>query len=347
MNPQVISAPIKYIWNMILVTGGTGLLGSHLLYQLTDRGTPPRAIFRKDSDLEKVRKVFSYYAENPDELYAKIEWVKADLLDIPALESALEGVTQVYHCAGMVSMDPGDYRSLRRINIKGTANLVNVSLFRGVRTFCHVSSIATLGKPVTGDLVDEETALQTPVSDVYALSKHGAEMEVWRGSQEGLQVVIVNPGVILGPGFWENGSGYIIPRLAKGPRFYPPGGSGYIGVRDVAAIMVALMDKGVYNERFILVAENLLHKELLQMVSAEAGNRPPAYKIPSWLLEIGWRIDWLLSRFGKKRILTKHRARSMPKRVIYKNDKLQRVLAWKYTPIREVVQETLEKYRQG
>lgn len=332
---------------MILVTGGTGLLGAHLLYKLTAAGKRPRAIYRDPGSRNVVKKIFGYYSDEPGRLFDQIDWRKADLLDLPSMEEAMAGADFVYHCAGLVSMDPRDYKALQKVNIEGTANLVNLCLHLGVKELCHVSSIATLGKPVAGNVVNEQADLQTPVSNVYALSKHGAEMEVWRGSQEGLSVLVVNPGVILGPGFWNEGSGSIISQLSGRRYFYPPGGSGYIGVMDVAGIMIALAEKGIRNERFILVAENLEHRELMKLISLEAEQPPPKYKIPQFLLEVIWRLDWLRSRFSNKpRMLTRHRARTMRYRVKYDNSKLHAHLDWEYTPIAHVIKETYHRYRE-
>ena len=191
---------------MVLVTGGTGLVGSHLLLKLAQQNKSVRALYRKGANLERVKTVFSYYSKNSKSLYETIEWAEADLNDLPKLTLAFKDITHVYHCAAYISFDPSNYKILRATNIKGTANIVNLSIANKVEKLCYVSSVATLG--YDADLITEETQWEgNQNQSVYAISKYGAEMEVWRASQEGVAAVIVNPGVILGPGFWNSGSG--------------------------------------------------------------------------------------------------------------------------------------------
>lgn len=210
---------------MILVTGGTGLVGSHLLYALLQKGQQVRAIHRKGSDLNNVKKIFGYYSEDAASLFNSIEWMEANITNIPQLEDAFKGVTQVYHAAAYVDFKPKNYYKLKKANIEGTANIVNLCLTFKVEKLCYVSSIATLGTPVNGQPITEETHWNPESQNsVYAITKFGAEMEVWRGSQEGLKTVIVNPGVILGEGLWHKGSGSIVKRVAKGLTYYTTGG---------------------------------------------------------------------------------------------------------------------------
>ena len=235
---------------MILVTGGTGLVGSHLLLHLLHGELKVKATYRNADKLEDVKKIFSYYTADTEELFAKIKWIEADLNDLPSLEDAFKGITQVYHCAALISFDPRDFHELRKINIKGTANVVNLCIAKKVKKLCYVSSIGAIGPSLNGGMSTEENEWQDGVSNVYAMSKHSAELEVWRGSQEGIPVVIVNPGVILGPGFWNSGSGLLFKMASEGPRFYPPGGTGFVTVNDVVKTMVQLMDSDIKNEAF-------------------------------------------------------------------------------------------------
>ena len=206
---------------MILVTGGTGLVGAHLLCKLTDGNEPIRAIYRKENKLNKVKKVFSYYCEDVEERFNKIEWVVCDLTDIAFLDKIFKDITQVYHCAAFISFDPAHYKGLMKSNQEGTANVVNQCIHHNIDKLCYVSSIATIGTPIKQKQATEETEFNTTNANVYALTKHAAESEVWRGSQEGLDVVIVNPGVILGPGFWYKGSGIFISRNSKKTKVLP------------------------------------------------------------------------------------------------------------------------------
>ena len=212
---------------MVLVTGGTGLIGSHLLFKLTQQGENVRATYRVGSDLDQVKVVFSYYSDDSESLFNQIEWVEADLNDIPKLTLAFENISHVYHCAALISFDPSDYKLLRKTNIKGTANIVNLCSAFSVKKLCYVSSIATLG--YNPERIDEETHWSgNQDQSVYAISKYGAEMEVWRGTQEGVSTVIVNPGVVLGPGFWSSGSGLLFKMAAKGKMYATKGVTGYV-----------------------------------------------------------------------------------------------------------------------
>ena len=205
---------------MILVTGGTGLVGAHLLLALAKAGESIRAIHRKDSSFANVQRVFEYSCEESEaqRLFDSVEWVEADVLNVPALETAFDGVTRVYHCAALVSFYPGDTKKLRKINIEGTANVVNLCISRQIEKLCFVSSIATFDLNLGETDITEESHWNKEINhSMYAISKYGAEMEVWRASQEGIPVVIVNPGVIIGPGFWDTGSGVMFKKGMERP----------------------------------------------------------------------------------------------------------------------------------
>ncbi|MDB2606724.1 NAD-dependent epimerase/dehydratase family protein, partial [Zobellia sp.] len=242
---------------MILVTGGTGLVGSHLLLKLVQTGNSVRAIHRKGSNLKRVVKVFGYYTEDAQSLFNKIDWVEADITDTPALEIAFDQITHVYHTAALISFDPTNFDILEKINTEGTANIVNLCIANSIEKLCYTSTIGAIGKSLESTMASEENEWTPREANVYGLTKQAAEMEAWRGSQEGLSVVMVNPGVIIGPGFWHSGSGDLFTVAKKGYRFYPPGGTGFITVRDVVKMMVSLMDSQITNERYIAVAENL------------------------------------------------------------------------------------------
>ena len=326
---------------MILVSGATGLVGSHLLYQLAQTGAAIRALYRDADKIALTQKVFSYYSDKASDLMAPIEWVEADLLDLPKLTQAFDKVTKVYHCAAFISFDPRDYRKLRKVNIKGTANIVNLCIDFQVKKLCHVSSIASLG--TQAEIIDEETE-RNPNADhsVYAISKYGAEMEVWRGIEEGVAAVIVNPGIILGPGFWKSGSGRLIPQAYKGLPYYLGGSSGFVGVKDVVRAMCLLMESPANRSRFIITASTLSFEKFNKILATALGSKPPKKEISKWGLEMGWRLDWLRQKMsGKPRRLTKNFARTSPLKLTYSNQKLCDYLGdFHFTPIPEVLQET-------
>ncbi|MEP0213145.1 MAG: NAD-dependent epimerase/dehydratase family protein [Cellulophaga sp.] len=332
---------------MILVTGGTGLVGAHLLLQLLKTEDSVKAIHRPSSDLDKVKKVFSYYVDNADELYAKIKWVVADITDIPALENAFIGVTHVYHCAALISFDPNDYFRLRRTNATGTANIVNFCLANSVEKLAYVSSIATIGKNENSPIVTEETDWNEADVNVYAITKYAAEMEVWRGTQEGLDAVIVNPGVILGPGYWNSGSGQFFSKTADGLKYYPPNGSGFIGVGDVVVMCIRLMKSDLKNQRYIAVAKNATFKEVLGKIATALGKPEPNKALKIWQLNILYRLDWLahlLTRRGRK--LSKMQVHGLKSQDIYENTKITTAIDFTYTDLDEVIKTTSSLFLQ-
>ncbi|HAI19888.1 MAG: NAD-dependent epimerase [Xanthomarina sp.] len=326
---------------MILVTGGTGLVGSHLLYQLTTNNNPVRAIYRNKNKLALTKKIFSYYSENPDILFNKIDWVEADLLDIPLLTEAFKGITHVYHAAAFVSFEPDKYHLLRKTNIEGTANIVNLSIANKIEKLCYVSSVATIGSATSKDTLNELT-LWNPEADnsVYSITKYGAEMEVWRGTQEGLDAVIVNPGVIIGPGIWNYGSGNIFKKVYNGLPFYTKGVTGYVGIEDVVLPMMKLMESPIKNERFILVSENWPYKQFIDKIATSLNVKAPSKKASSLLLQMGWRLDWLKHKLtGKRRRLSKQLVHTLNSKSVYGNTKLKNQLNYQFKPLEKSITE--------
>ncbi|CAA0209668.1 NAD-dependent epimerase/dehydratase family protein [Tenacibaculum maritimum] len=331
---------------MILVTGGTGLVGSHLLYYLTEANHRIRAIYRTEEKIEKVKKVFSFYTDDVLGRFNKIEWVRADITELPSLIPVFEEVIQVYHCAALVSFDPKDYRKMRQVNIEGTANVVNLCIDKGIQKICFVSSIAAVGDSIEGKLITEENEwIETGENHGYAITKYGAEMEVWRGSQEGVDVVIVNPGVILGSGFWEEGSGKLFAQVYNGLRFYTEGVTGFIGVQDVVKVMISLMKSSSKNERFILVSENKSFRNILFLMADFFQKKRAFIKVGKLVTSIVWRMDWLLTIItGKKPFLVKNTAKSSHNVSYYSSAKIKGRLDIEFTPIHKVVQEVCENY---
>ncbi len=331
---------------MILVTGGTGLVGAHLLYNLSRENNKIRAIHRKNSDLEAVKKVFSYYCENFDSLFQKIEWVEADILDIFSLEIAFQNVSEVYHSAGFISFNPKEYIKLRKINIGGTANVVNCCIDNKIKKLCYVSSIASLGKSIDNEAVTEsnEWDLYDDVSG-YAISKHGGEMEVWRASQEGVPVVIVNPGIILGSGFWDSGSGKLFSTIFNGLNFYTEGVTGYVSVKDVVKVMVALMKSNIKNERYILVSENKTYKNVFFKIAESFGRKRPKIKITRFLSSILWPIAIIISKIsGKSPFLTRHSSKSIHQKTLYSSEKVTNKLDFQFENVEDTIEDVCKFY---
>ncbi len=333
---------------MILVTGGTGLVGSHLLFKLVKKGHRVRAIYRSEKKRDAVKHVFSYYTEQSENFFEKIEWVEANINDIPSLTDAFNGITKVYHCAALISLDPKDYYKLRLINIEGTANIVNLCLSQSIEKFCYVSSIATMGNIDGSNLISEDTHWN-PEEDhnVYAITKYGAEMEVWRGTQEGLNTVIVNPGIIIGPGFWHTGSGSFFKAVNKGMSHYTRGIEGYVDIEDVVKPMIQLMESDIINQRYILVSDNLSYKDFFAKIALGLNVKPPTKEASKLLLSIAWRLDWLRSHlFKKHRRLTKHTSKSILTKNNYSNKKIATELSYKFIPIEVSVSESCRLFLQ-
>ncbi|TYB70666.1 NAD-dependent epimerase/dehydratase family protein [Bizionia saleffrena] len=331
---------------MILVTGGTGLVGAHLLFTLVNSKKKVRAIYRNEKKFDHVKRIFSYYTATPEDLFNRIEWVEADLNDIPSLTDAFDSITHVYHCAALVSFEPDKFDLLQKTNIEGTANIVNFCVSNGIKKLCYVSSVATIGEPKKGQPATEKTEWN-PESDnsVYALTKYGAELEVWRGTQEGLDAVIINPGVIIGPGIWHYGSGSIIKTVAKGLPYYTSGSMGYVGINDVVTSMITAMESTIINARFICVTESWSYKKFLTTTALLLGVKPPNKEAKPWLLQLGWRLDWLRHALtGKRRKLTGHLVASLQSQSLYDNTKIKETLSITFTSLQTQLETTCSQY---
>ena len=330
---------------MILVTGATGFVGAHLLYQLVETNEHVRAIYRSEKTIEKVTEVFSLYGANAS-LISKIEWFKADITDVPSMIPAFYGVKKVYHCAAFISFNPKDYREMRKVNIHGTAIIVNLSIDAKVNKICFVSSIASIGNSIYGEPSTEENEWNSQDDNSgYSITKFGAEMEVWRASQEGVDVVIVNPGIILGGGFWNAGSGKIFTKIFHGLKFYTEGKTGFVGVKDVVKTMVFLTNSTIKNERFILVSENKSYKEVFFLIADALKKKRPYKRIHRWKMELLWRGSSFLSIItGKEPLLSKYAAKSANSTSLYTSKKVQEILPFKFQTIEAVVKEVSENY---
>ncbi|MBC7439161.1 MAG: NAD-dependent epimerase/dehydratase family protein [Flavobacterium sp.] len=333
---------------MVLVTGGTGFLGSHLLIHLLENEENVRAIYRNKSKIAKVKLLFS--AAEKSDLFEKIEWIKADILDVSALEIAFQGIDYVYHCAGLVSFNPKDENLLRKINIEGTANIVNFCLANKVKKICHVSSIAALGDLLDYENTITETTEWNPEKNHsdYAISKYGGEIEVWRAQQEGLDCVVVNPGIILGfTTNWNEGSGKIFKTIFAGLQFYTKGTTGFVAVNDVAKIMFQLMKSNFKNEKYILVAENMVFQNFLNLIADGLQVKRPALNAKKWLLTFLWRSDWILCNLFFQRIkFSKLTAKSLLSPDIYDNQKIKTAINYKFEAIDNCIIKTCDYFLQ-
>ena len=322
---------------MILVTGGTGLVGMHLLLELTQENTPVRSTFRS---MEKVKEVEAFFAfAKAEKQFKTIDWIQADITDIPLLELAFKGITHVYHCAALISFDPYDFQKLLKTNVEGTANVANLCLSHQVKKLCYVSSIATLSKLPNNPITEENIWDPNETNSVYAISKYGAEMEVWRATQEGLEAIIFNPTVILGEGDYTKGSGVLCNHVLNEKSFYSKGGSGFVDVKDVVNLMIKGLSSPITKERYILVGENILYKDILQRMAKQFSKKPPKKALSNGLLKILVIGDSLLGMFTRKRKMTRISAKSIQEMKHFSSEKAIQELSYVPTPI----EETLER----
>jgi nucleoside-diphosphate-sugar epimerase len=325
-----------------LVTGGTGLIGSHLLLALLQRGVRVRALRRKNSHIENVRKVFGYYTDEADALFERIEWVHGSLDEPKTLAPFLRDAGHVYHCAGMVSFNPGEEEAIKRANIRGTAHIVEGCLKAGVKKLCYVSSSSALGKPAEDGHIDESTPWEDAgdLSD-YALSKYGAELEVWKGIERGLEAVIVNPTIVLGPGDWSRSSARLIQTIWKGFPFYSTGVNSFVDVRDVARAMVELTHSPIRSERFVITSENWPYRKLFHTIADHLGKRRPFIQVNRALGEIAWRSGALAARLtGKAPAITRATVAASRKRYYFSNEKIRHTLGFEFIPLEESIRDT-------
>jgi len=333
---------------MILVTGGTGLLGSHLLLELVRKHEEVVAVKRPSSKLEEVKKVFTRHSSEGLELFRLIDWVDIDLEEGMDVERALIDVDQVYHCAAQVSFHPRDDRQMISYNVKSTENVVNACLATGGKRLVHVSSSSAIGKsqdekPAHEGLIWSEGKSSTP----YSVSKFRSEMEVWRGIEEGLEAVIVNPTIILGAGFWERGSSALVGRVAGGLKYSTSGETGYVGVVDVVSAMTRLMESDIKGERFILSAGNYAYAEMMEMIAAALGSPRSMKRLSPAVLRRLAQLDAFRGLFTGKRSLTSIQAAAAFGKSAYSSEKISTALGFEFTPVEKVVKEVAAHYLAG
>lgn len=329
---------------MILVTGGTGLLGNHLLHLLSQSENCIRSTYRSE---KKQKQSFEFFKQlspsNFTELWNKIEWIKADILDIPKMEEVFDGITHVYHCAALVSFHKNDFKKLIQINRKGTENIVNLCLSNSIEKLCYVSSTAAIG----GDgksMINEETKWEkTPTTSGYSISKYSAEKEVWRGIEEGLNAVIVNPCVILGAGNWNDSSLTLLRTVAKKQTFFPPGSNAIVDARDVSQIMQLLMESSISAERFLCIGNNQSFEELIRKSSQQMNIKPPTKQAKKWMVNIAYGLLWLGSVFSSKQpSLTRETINSLFSNRKYSAKKIKKASNFEFHSLEETIEYSVK-----
>ena len=322
---------------MILVTGGTGFLGSYIIKHLVEKGYAVRAIRRSNNLPAWISK----------EIMNKVEWVEGDVLDVVALEEAMEGVDTVIHSAAVVSFVKKERLNMYQVNVEGTANVVNMMLEKNIRRLVHISSVAALGRTEAGGHVNEEKKWEeSKVNTHYGSSKYKAELHVWRGIGEGLEAVILNPSTILGYGDWNNGSCAIFKNVFKEFKWFVSGINGFVDVEDVAKAALQLMECTISEQRFIVNGDTWPFKKLQDTIADEFGKKRPTRQTTPLLMNMAWRLEKIKSIFtGKKPLLTKESARVAQSQTWFENDKLLKALpGFSFTPLEETIKKACEKY---
>ena len=321
---------------MILVTGGTGLVGSHLLLKLTEGKLPVKATYRSKDRIKGVEALFAF--AKAQSRFSKIIWVEADITNIPQLTVAFKDVQEVYHCAALISFDPYDFNKLIKTNVEGTANVVNLSLAQEITKLCYLSTIAALSKLPNTPINEENYWDPNEDNSVYGISKYGAETEVWRASQEGLDVLVFSPGVILGEGHQNEGSGKLFQRVLKESPYYPTGGTAFIDVKDLIKVMVEGMDSNLKNESFVAIGHNQLFRQVLTEIAQSLSKKAPSKKISKKQLAVFAAIDKLRGFFTAKRKLTTTMANSASEIHTFSNQKLVNTFGFKPTSLETTIQ---------
>ncbi|MCL8538757.1 NAD-dependent epimerase/dehydratase family protein [Chryseobacterium gallinarum] len=329
---------------MVFVTGATGILGRVIVLELLKRGKHVRASKRPGSNLNEVKHSYSFYTENPDDFFNKIEWMDVDFDDPDSLQNALKGVEDVYHCAAKVSFHPKDEKEMYHTNIKGTENLLYACEGSSVKKFLHVSSVAVLDNFNEKGELDEDSDFNPKLEhSAYAISKHLSEMEAWRASAEGLNVVIINPGMIVGSGNWNQSSGELFSTFEDNS-FTFSGGSAYVDVRDVAKTAVELMENNIFGERFIIVAENNRYADLAQQIRTRLGLKE-AKILSGFQLNIGRLANTLFGWFiPKLRMITKSNIEAISSFNTISNQKIKEKLGYQFIPVKESIDFHLNNY---
>lgn len=326
----------------IFITGATGLVGSFITKALLDEGHSITALYRAGAGRSLLRGVED-----------KITWAEGDILDVMNLEKAMDQAELVIHAAAIVSFSPRDKEQMFKINVEGTANVVNLCIEKKVRKMCHISSVAALGRPDRQKKTLEKTIIteqqqwvDSSVNSNYAQSKYLAELEVWRGISEGLTAVIVNPSVILGEGHPGKSSTRLLRYVWDEHPFYTDGAINYVDVLDVTACIKAVLFSDVSGERFILNGGSTSYKDFFTRIAASFGKKPPRWKVHSGVASVIWRLEALRSFFtGSNPLITKETAQAALHSFQYSNEKIREYTGLSFKSLEETTQRIAETFK--
>lgn len=333
---------------MILVTGATGLLGSHVVFDLIKKGHRVKAMYRNEEKQQVIHRLLHYYqVEDADKLFDLIEWFKGDILDLQDVANAVKNCKSVIHCAGMVSFASRDFNKLIDVNRNGTANMVNEALSSGIDHFLHVSSTSAVGSDsaFTDNVKRESNHWHAnEKASGYGVSKYSAEKEVWRGIEEGLTAVIVNPSVFFGPGSWSESSLQLYQTIKNGLSFFTAGGNAFVDVRDVSEIICRLHERRIANERYLVTGHALLFKDVIDQIADQMGVKKPRYKVGEFATAIALRLIGIYSFLtGKQPSITKDTARSSHEVTVYSSEKIKTLFPdFEFTPVTATIANTIK-----
>lgn len=325
---------------MILVTGGTGFIGSYIIKNLIEKGYPVRAI-RRSSQLP-------FYIST--EIMNKVEWFDGDVLDLLSLDDAMKGIDGIIHSAAIVSFSKKEREKMYRVNVEGTANVVNMALDHGVKRFLHVSSVAALGRTTTSEKVTEQKKWdENKHTTHYAITKHHSEMQVWRAFAEGLEGLIINPSTVVGYGNWHQSSCTLFKNAYRQFPWYTKGINGFVGVEDVAEATVQLFLSGIDQKKFIVNADNWSFQQLFNTMADNFHKKRPTKEATPLMGEIAWRIEkWKENFTGRKALLTKETAKVAHSKTSFDNSALLQTLPnFRFTPLQSVIEKACKNYLQA
>ena len=331
---------------MILVTGGTGFVGTYLLYELLKGNSSIKSTYRKEKNKELTEEFFKLKDLNHPKLFNKIIWVKMDLTEMSSLDELYSGINIIYHCAAFVSLAKRHKNLLMETNVEGTSNIINYAIKHKIKKILFISSIASIGAKDYDSIINEDHSWNHKINHTdYALSKYKSELEVWRGSQEGVPAVIVNPGFIIGSHFWNRSSSSIFKRIYNGLKFYPTGKISLVSVEDVVIASIKLMNSKIQNERFILVSENMNYKEFLDLISKNLGKSLTKYPLKKPLLYIIYFFDIILSFLRiKKRFMSKALISTFNNNQEFNGNKIKKFISFRYEKIDKKVKEICKDF---
>ena len=325
------------------VTGANGFLGVHIIHHLLLQGHKVYAVVRPGASLEEFNKVKRYYNVGADS-YSRLSWEECFLYDMEGLHDILINVDYVMHLAGVISYLKKDLTKLMDVNQGYTANIVDACNGAGVKKLLYCSSIAAISKSIKGESVKEsnEWNSEIPHSN-YGYTKQLGELELWRGTQEGLPTVAINPGIILGYGDWSKGSNKLFGNAQKGFPFYSDGVTGWVGVEDVARISILLCLSEIVDERFLLVSENKSYKEVADLMTTALETKKPFVQIKGTLYKIAYAIVAIKEFLGLGGMLSKETVRASIAVNHFDNSKVKEALNYEFESIGMVIDKSIQK----